>query len=63
MRVPPMMNVEVDGQAVRRPGVLDVLQYDAVGKPVVSHMRPQLLTGEVLLERAGTFPAIVRTAA
>jgi len=60
MRVPPMLSVEVNGQVVRRPGVLDVLQYGADGKPAVSRMRPQLLDGEVLRERAGTFPAIDR---
>lgn len=63
MRFPPMLNVEVDGQVVRRPGVLDVLQYSTDGKPVVSRMRPQLLVGETLRERAGTFPAVVRTTA
>jgi len=60
MRVPPMLSVELDGQIVRRPGVLDVLQYGVDGRPVVSRIRPQLLAGEVLRERAGTFPAIDR---
>jgi hypothetical protein len=60
MRVPPMMNVEVDGQIVRRPGELHVLQRDADGQPVVSHMRPQLLAGEILCERAGQIPTVIR---
>jgi hypothetical protein len=55
----PMMRVEVDGKVVRRPGVLDVLQCDGNGKPTLSRMRPQTLPGELLIERAGTFPAIV----
>lgn len=63
MRTPPMMSVEVDGQIVRRPGVLDVLMYDCTGKPTLSRMRPQLEAGEVLQERAGQIPAIIRTAA
>lgn len=62
MRVPPMMSAELDGQIVRRPGVLEVLQYDAAGMPVISRMRPQLLAGEVLQERLGRIPTIVRTA-
>jgi len=61
MRVPPMMSAELDGQIVRRPGVLDVLQYNAAGVPVISRMRPELLAGEVLRERLGRIPAIVRT--
>lgn len=39
--------------------MLDVLQYDATGKPTLSRMRPQLLPGETLVERAGQIPAIV----
>jgi hypothetical protein len=57
-REAPMMRVEVDGKIERRPGVLEVLLYDATGKPTLSRMRPQTLPGEVLIERAGTFPAI-----
>jgi hypothetical protein len=53
------MRVEVDGVVVSRPGVLDVLQYDSTGKATLSRMRPQLLPGEVLVERAGQIPAIV----
>lgn len=63
MRVPPMLKVEVDGQVIRRPGVLDVLQRDLAGRPTVSRMRPQLEAGEVLRERVGQIPAIVRVAA
>jgi hypothetical protein len=55
----PMMRVEVDGVVVRRPGVLDVLQYNSTGKVTMSRMRPQTMPGEVLIERNGTFPAIV----
>ena len=58
MRAVPMMRVEVNGAVVSRPGVLDVLQYDIAGRPTLSRMRPQLLPGEVLIERAGQIPAI-----
>lgn len=58
MRAVPMMRVEVDGAMVRRPGVVDVLLYDHTGKPTVARVRPQLLPGEVLVERAGQIPAI-----
>jgi hypothetical protein len=54
-----MMRVEVDGIVVRRPGVLDVLQYDSKGNAVLSHLRPQLLPGEVLVERVGAIPAVI----
>jgi hypothetical protein len=60
MRTVPMMRVEVAGVIVTRPGQLDVLQYDSTGKPTVSRMRPQLLAGEVLVERTGRIPAIAR---
>lgn len=58
MRPAPMMRVEVGGTVTLRPGVLDVLQYDGTGKPTISRMRPQLLPGEVLVERLGKIPAI-----
>lgn len=60
MRTVPVLRVEVGGLVVLRPSELDVLQYDSTGKPTVSRMRPQLLAGEVLIERAGAIPAIVR---
>jgi hypothetical protein len=60
MRTVPMMRVEIAGAVVTRPGELDVLQYDSTGKPTISRMRPQLLDGEVLIERANAIPAIVR---
>jgi hypothetical protein len=62
MRAVPVMRVEIAGAVVTRPGRLDVLQYDHTGRPTVSRMRPQLEPGETLLERAGTIPAIIRTA-
>jgi hypothetical protein len=60
MRNLPMLRVEVNGAVEHRPGVLDVLQYDGVGKPTLSRMRPQLLPGEILVERIGRIPAIHR---
>lgn len=61
MRAVPMMRVEIAGSVVTRPGQLDVLLYDHTGRPTVSRMRPQLEEGEVLLERPGRIPAIIRT--
>ena len=61
MRAVPMMRVEIAGAVVTRPGQLEVLLYDRAGMPAVSRMRPQLEAGEVLQERAGRIPAIVRT--
>lgn len=58
MRTPPMMRVEVEGVVLRRPGVLDILQCDGDGRPTLSRMRPQLLPGEILIERAGQIPVI-----
>jgi len=63
MRAPPMMSVELCGQVVRRPGVLEVLQHDAAGNPAISHMRPQLHAGEVLVERLGRIPTIFQEVA
>jgi hypothetical protein len=57
-----MMSVEVAGQVVRRPSVADVLVYDRTGRPAVARMRPELLEGERLIERAGQIPAIVKEA-
>jgi hypothetical protein len=54
-----MLRVEVDGKVVQRPGVLDVLQYDATGKATLSRLRPQLLPGETLVERVGAIPVVV----
>jgi hypothetical protein len=54
------MRVEIAGVIVTRPGELDVLQYDSAGRPTISRMRPQLLDGEMLIERANAIPAIVR---
>ena len=60
MRAVPMMRVEVAGAVTTRPGVLDVLQYDSNGKPTVSRMCPQLEPDELLVERVGRIPAIIR---
>lgn len=55
----PMLRVEIDGKIVRRPGVLHVLQSDSQGNAVLSHLRPQLLPGETLVERNGAIPAVI----
>ncbi len=58
MRAAPQMKVEVDGAIVTRPGVVDVLQQDRAG--IIARMRPQLLPGEILVERLGRIPTIVK---
>jgi hypothetical protein len=58
-----MLSVEVDGRVVSRPGQVEVLLYDHTGRPAVSHLVPRLEPGEMLVERIGTFPAIIRTSA
>lgn len=63
MRAVPLMKVEVAGVVVLRPGELDVLVRDPAGRAVISHMRPQLLAGEVLRERTGQIPIIEQEAA
>ncbi|QJE03066.1 hypothetical protein HH212_26280 [Massilia forsythiae] len=63
MRIPPLLNVEVDGITVRRPAELDVLVRDLTGRPTVSRVRPQLLPGELLQERLGRIPAIIKEVA
>jgi hypothetical protein len=55
-----MLSVEVAGAVVRRPGEVDVMLCDGTGRAVVSHVRPQLLPGERLQERAGQIPMIVQ---
>ena len=60
MRAVPLMRVELSGAIVSRPGELHVLVRDLEGRATVSHMRPQLLPGELLRERAGQIPMIVQ---
>jgi hypothetical protein len=55
-----MLSVEVDGAIVRRPAVPQVLQFDPAGPSTVVRLQPQLLAGEILVERAGRIAAIVR---
>jgi len=57
-----MLRVEVNGLIERRPAELHVLVRDLAGRAVVSHMRPQLLPGELLRERAGEIPLVVQEA-
>jgi hypothetical protein len=59
MRPAPTMRVEVGGAVAHRPSELDVLLFDGAGRPVISHLRPQLMPGEVLCERMGQIPMIV----
>lgn len=57
---PPMMRVQIGGDVVRRIGQLEILERDVDGRPTVSHMRPAIYPGEFLVERLGTFPAIIK---
>lgn len=60
MRAPPMLSVEVAGAVVRRPGEVHVLLRDGVGRALVSHVKPQMMPGERLQERACQIPMIVQ---
>jgi len=60
MRQPVMMKVQIGGDVVRRAGHVEILACDAAGRPTISRMRPQLQPGERLLDRIGTFPAIIK---
>lgn len=62
MRRTPMLRVEVSGQVVCRQAV-PLHLYDKTGRIVVTSLRPQLEQGEILQERLGTFPAIIREVA
>lgn len=53
------MNVSIGGEVVRREAE-PVHLYDRTGKPIATHMRPRLLPGEVLVDRLGTYPAIIQ---
>jgi len=57
---PVMMRVQIGGDVVRRVGHVEVLACDLEGRPTISHMQPQLFPGEQLVERLGTFPAIIK---
>lgn len=60
---PVMMRVQIGGDVVRRVGEVEILARDHTGRPTISRMRPTLQPGEILVERLGTFPSIVRGAA
>ena len=62
MRTPPMLRVEVGGHVVRRQAV-PLHLYDKTGRIVATSLHPQLEPGEILRERLGTFPAIIREVA
>lgn len=60
MRQPVMMKVEIGGDVVRRVGEVVILARDKAGRPTISHLRPQLLAGEILRERLGRIPEIIK---
>jgi hypothetical protein len=62
MRQAPQMRAEVAGVIVTRPGVPVVLYRDAQGSPTVVHIQPMLEPGEILLERSGMIPEIIKQA-
>ena len=60
MRQPVMMKVEIGGDVVRRVGEVEIIARDLSGRPTISHLRPQLLAGEILRERLGRIPEIIK---
>lgn len=58
-REPIYMKVDIGGDVVRREAEVEVLLYDRAGKAAVTHMRPRLRPGEILVERLGMIPEIV----
>lgn len=60
---PPMLSVEISGVVVKRSSIPEVVLYDVTGRPTMVRMRPQLLAGELLVERVGKIPMIVRETA
>lgn len=59
-RKPIALKVEIDGVTVERLAELRVLEYGNDGRPVISCMAPVLEQGEILIERVGMIPMIVR---
>jgi len=62
MRQAPQMRAEIAGVVVKRPGVPEVLQRDSEGNPTVVHIQPKLEPGEILVERLGMIPEIIKAA-
>jgi hypothetical protein len=55
-----MVRVQIGGDVVRREAEVEILARDVMGRPTISHMRPKLYAGEILCERIGMIPVIVR---
>jgi hypothetical protein len=61
-REPLYMKVEIGGDIVRREAE-PLHLYDNRGRLIATRMRPSVRPGEVLVDRLGTFPKIIREAA
>jgi hypothetical protein len=61
-REPLFMKVDIDGDVVRRQAA-PLHLYDRTGRIIATYMQPQLRSGEILVERLGTFPKIIREVA
>ncbi|KQQ93638.1 hypothetical protein [Massilia sp. Leaf139] len=57
---PITVRVEIDGIVVQRRAELRVLEYDHTGRATISCMAPIIEEGELLVERIGEIPFIVR---
>jgi hypothetical protein len=61
-RAPVFVRVEIDGREQRRQAAPHHL-YNGRGQLVATGLRPTVLPGEVLVDRIGTYPKIIREAA
>lgn len=61
-RDPVLVRVEIDGKEARRQAEPFHLYNDA-GQLVATALRPMVLPGEVLIDRLGTYPKIIRETA
>lgn len=61
-REPLFMKVDIEGDVVRRQAE-PIHLYDQAGRAVATCMRPILRADEMLVERLGTFPKIVKVPA
>lgn len=62
LREPPYMKVSIGGDVVRRQAE-PLHLYDSTGRIVATCMKPSLHPGELLVERLGAIPKIIREVA
>lgn len=61
-REPLYMKVAIGDDVVRRQAE-PLHLYDNTGRLIATRMRPTVLPGELLVDRVGTFPKIIREVA